>query len=164
MNNKKVKSLVAAIVIGTTLLTGCSSDKAPVVEDTAAMETTEPTISVTVGTNRIDIFEEQPEAKEFEAGEHIYMSRYHVRRSIGVENVSGVSITVPEGYQVLDFENYISLGGKIGTQQTYGVDVWFINDEKVLVKPVFNEGLGAYDYSQAGTVILEEKVEKELTK
>ncbi len=162
MESKKVISLVAALVVSAGLLTGCGSKDVPVVDNTSAVVTTEPVISVSGNYNKIDGFEKQPEEKVFEAGEHLFMKRYHLRdeANLNVQSLSGVSITVPEGYEVLDFENYISLAGKIGTQQTYGVDVWFINNEDVVVKPVYNEATRMYDYSQAGTVIEKEVIEE----
>ena len=86
------------------------------------------------------------------------MIRYDFFDELGyynAESVNSLSISVPDGYQVLNIENFNGLGGKIGTGQTYGVDIWYINNEKVLVDPVYNDSLEHYDYSQPGYLLLE---------
>lgn len=157
MKKKKVISLVLALAVSTGLMTGCSnSTQADVAKETESIvETIEPTV-VNNETNRLEAYEEMPEEKTFEAGEHAFMIRYNYLEELGYYSANGVvsaSIIVPEGYEILDVENYIGLGGKIGTSQTYGVDVWFINKERVCVIPVYNEAFDSYDYSQPGEVL-----------
>ncbi len=157
MEKRKVISLVLALAMSTGLMTGCgSSTQTDVVEDTQSIvETTKPAV-VDTETHRVDAYEEMPEVKVFEPGEHVFMIRYNLLDELGYSSSKGVnsaSISVPEGYEVLDLENYICLGGKIGTNQTYGVDVWFINNETVEVSPVYNKAFETYDYSQPGKVV-----------
>ncbi len=104
-----------------------------------------------------------PEVKVFEPGEHVFMVRYNLIDELGYSSSKGInsaSITVPEGYEVLDLENFTGLGNKVGTGQTYGVDVWYINSEVVEVTPVYNEAFDTYDYSQPGQVV-ESTISKE---
>lgn len=112
-------------------------------------------------TNGIDSFEKMPEVKVFEAGEHVFMIRYRLLKgSYGLAySINSASITVPDGYEVLDMENYNSQSVNHDNDQTYGVDVWYINNETVKVTPVYNEGFEAYDYSQPGVVVEQEVVE-----
>ncbi len=155
MEKRRAISLVLALAMSTGLLAGCeASTKTEVSDNTQSIvETVEPTI---VDSNRVDNYEEMPEVKVFEPGEHVFMIRYNYFDELGyrdAESVNSASITVPEGYEVLDVENFTALGNKIGTNQTYGVDVWFINNETVEVTPVFNKAFNSYDYSQAGKVV-----------
>lgn len=157
MKKRKVLSLVLALAMSTGLMTGCgNSTQTNVVEDTQSIiATTEPVV-VDKETNRIDAYEEMPEVKVFEPGEHVFMIRYNLIDELGYTSSKGInsaSITVPEGYEVLDLENFTALGNKVGTGQTYGVDVWYINNECVEVTPVYNEAFETYDYSQPGKVI-----------
>jgi hypothetical protein len=162
MEKKRVVSLVLALALSTGLLSGCSSKtQTDISDETIAMGNVqnEEKVDIPVVDNttyRIDSFEEVPESKEFDAGEHVFMIRYDLIDELGYQNaesINSLSLTVPEGYSILNMENFIGLGGKIGTCQTYGVDVWYINNEKVLVDPVYNESLEHYDYSQPGKVI-----------
>lgn len=157
MEKRKVISLVLVLAMSTGLMTGCgNSTQSDVVEDTqSVVETIAPSV-VDKDTNRVHSYEKMPEVKVFEPGEHVFMIRYNLLDELGYSSAKGVnsaSICVPEGYEILDLENYISLGSKIGTSQTYGVDVWFINNESVEVTPVYNEAFDSYDYSQPGKVI-----------
>ena len=164
MDKKRIISLTLALALSTGLLSGCSDKTKTEVSDNtesiviADSEKYEDTLSVVNGsTNRIDHFEEAPEIKEFDPGEHVFMVRYHLLDELGylnAESINSLSITVPEGYEILKLDNFVGLGGKIGTGQTYGVDVWFINNEKVAVKPVYNEIFRFYDYSQPGSVLI----------
>ena len=157
MEKRKVISLVLVLAMSTGLMTGCgNSTQTDVVEDTqSVVETITPSV-VDKDTNRVDAYEKMPEVKVFEPGEHVFMIRYNLVDELGYSSAKGVnstSISVPEGYEILDLENFISLGSKIGTCETYGVDVWFINNESVEVTPVYNESFDSYDYSQPGKVI-----------
>lgn len=165
MEKKKIISLTLALALSTSLLTGCgdktqahvSGDaESIVITDREQYEASLPVVNDS--SNRIDNFEVAPDVKEFEPGEHVFMIRYDLFDELGysnAESINSLSITVPDGYEILNLDNYIGLGGKIGTCQTYGVDVWYINNEKVVVEPVYNEAFKFYDYSQPGSVIVE---------
>lgn len=166
-NKKRIISLALASMISMGLLTGCGEKdtQAEEVESSQSIVTSETNIAEN-DINKLDSYDVEPEIKTFESGEHVFMIRYNYMDELGYDNAKAVdsaSISVPEGYKVLDVENYISLGGKIGTSQTYGVDVWFINNESVEVEPVFNEAFNSYDYSRPGKVITKEE-EFKLTK
>ncbi len=100
-----------------------------------------------------------PKSRTYEPYEHVFYLRYdNLTNERYSENVYGGQIVIPEGYEILEIENFnedIGYGS-----QTKGFDVWFINTKKVEVQPVYNEATGAYDYSEAGTVIEEELVEE----
>lgn len=73
--------------------------------------------------------------------------------SIETEEITGGSISIPEGYSVYDIDNFSS---KYRTgSETGGYDVWFQNDVPVEATKVYNEVLEIYDYSKPGTPILE---------
>ena len=155
--SNKVVSLVLALAMSTGLMTGCGpSAEANVAESTQSVVETIAPLVVDKDTNRVHSYEKMPEVKVFEPGEHVFMIRYNLLDELDYSSAKGVnsaSISVPEGYEILDLENYISLGSKIGTSQTYGVDVWYINNETVEVTPVYNEAFEFYDYSQPGKVV-----------
>lgn len=157
MEKRKVISLVLTLAMSTGLMTGCgNTTQTDVVEDTQSIAATIDPVVVDKGTNRIDNYEEMPEVKTYEAGEHVFMIRYNLLDELGYsssKSITGASIPVPEGYEILDMENFIGLGSKVGTGQTYGVDVWYINNEVVEVSPVYNEAFKFYDYSQPGKVV-----------
>ena len=124
MNKRRIISLALALAISTGLLSGCANQtQADVSEDTVVMDVvqTETKNEVSVvddSTYTIDNFDEVPESKEFDAGEHVFMIRYDILDELGYRNsesVNSLSITVPEGYSILNMENFIGLGGKIGT-------------------------------------------------
>lgn len=172
MDKKKIISLTLALAISTGLLSGCAKNtQAHVSGDPATIVVTDREQYIasngietdTSMGNEIDSFENSPGSREFEAGEHVFMVRYNFFDSLGYSNAESIdrlSISVPEGYEILNLENFIGLGSKIGTGQTYGVDVWYINNEKVLVRPYYNEKFEHYDYSQPGEVIELEKTEE----
>lgn len=105
-------------------------------------------------------YNEVPEAKTFEPGQHVIFMRYNYTGIAA--DFKGGSVKVPEGYEIMDIENYTN---KIGaSSQTRGADVWYVNTETVLVEPVYKDELqhggterGYYDYSSFGTVIEKDK-------
>ena len=168
MKKKRLISLTLALSLSAGLLTGCSKEndetqahvsgdpESVVITDTERYESSLPVVDES--TNQIIGYESAPQKKEFEPGTHIIMLRYDLLESLGysnAESINSLNIEIPEGYQVLDIENFDGLGYKIGTVQTYGVDIWLINNEKVLVQPVYNKIFGKYDYSQPGSVVNE---------
>ncbi len=177
MKKKKLVSLVLAMSIGLASLTGCAETtyaqeqvKEEVVEEEVKTEVEEDPINfeaIAAAANKIQQFEEMPEAKEYDPGEHLFMQRFDLLKQLNYQNakkINSIAIDVPEGYSVICMENFSAVGEFLGTTQTFGFDVWFINNEKVIVEPRFNEAFEHYDYSHAGTVVLEEKEEKQLTK
>lgn len=154
-NIKKTKAFKSATAISLCLalglsLTGCSTGgtvtenqkQKPAVEQVAVQEV------------------QAPENRTFEPYEHVFYLRYDtLTKKEFSERVYGGQIVIPEGYEILEIENFNEYRGY--GSQTRGFDVWFINTKKVEVKPVYNEAIGAYDYSEAGTVIEEELVEED---
>ena len=178
MEKKKIISLTLALALSTGLLSGCSNKtQAHVSGDPSAIVVTdreqylasnEIERESSLMDNQIDSFDKSPGSKEFDVGEHVFMVRYSYLESFNYsrsQNIDRLSITVPEGYEILSIENFSGQGYKLGTDQTYGTDVWYINNEKVLVQPIYNETFEHYDYSQPGVVIeLTENEEKILGK
>ena len=154
MNKGKVISLVLVLAMSTGLMTGCgNSTQTDVVDDTKSIVEQ---VVRSKDINRVDAYEEMPDVKFFEPGEHVFMIRYNFLDELVYPSAKGVnsaSISVPEGYEILDIENFTGLGKKVGTGQIYGVDVWYINNDYVEVAPVLNEAFGTYDYSQPGKVV-----------
>ncbi len=169
MKNTRLISLTLALALSTGLLTGCGEQTQAHVsgnEDMIVVTDREQYLASNDGQNtetdktqdvtKIEGYQVAPEEKEYEPYEHLFMIRYDFMEELGYANarmIDRASIVIPDGYEILELESFSSLGGKIGTNQTYGVDVWFINTEPVLVKPVYNEAFKQYDYSQPGTVI-----------
>ena len=107
--------------------------------------------------------EEVPEVVTYEPYEHVFYRRYNnlTKDSYATEVFSG-QIEIPEGYEILEINNYDE---KLGNgSQTGGFDVWFINNQPVEVTPVYNPSVGGYDYSQPGQVIVITSAEEAPTK
>lgn len=158
MKKRKVVSLVLVLGLSTSLLSGCASTtQTNMVENTESIiEENIDEVVVDANTNTIDKFDEMPDIRIYEPYEHIIMMRYNLLDNLisdCAEYVTGLSITAPEGYEILEIEDFQALGSKIGTSQSYGIDVWYVNTETVEVTPVFNEAFDFYDYSQPGKVI-----------
>ena len=160
--SNKVVSLVLALAMSTGLMTGCGpSPEANVAESTQSIVNTTvsfPRIStVDENTNGVDAYKQIPEVKVFEPGEHVFMIRYHYYDVDGdygfAFKVNSASISVPDGYEILDVENFNSADYQFSMTQTHGVDVWYINNETVEVAPVYNKTFEFYDYSQPGKVV-----------
>lgn len=108
--------------------------------------------NVAVETDSTDD-EKASETKYFDVGEHLYFERYYLGRTIYAENITGGSVSIPEGYSVYDIENF-TYPYRYGSE-TGGYDVWFLNDVPVEAEKVYNEVLEIYDYSEPGTPVLE---------
>lgn len=93
------------------------------------------------------------EEKYFDVGEHLFFERYSITDSADAPDVTGGSVSIPEGYSVYDIENFTRKYGR--GSETGGYDVWFINDVPVEVEKVYNEILEIYDYSEPGTPSLD---------
>ncbi len=91
------------------------------------------------------------EEKYFDVGEHMFFERYWLTGLIDAEDIDGGSITIPDGYSVYTIENFTKKYGN--GSETGGYDVWFVNDEPVEAKKVYNESLETYDYSEPGTPV-----------
>lgn len=97
--------------------------------------------------------------KTFEPYEHIFFVRVNLlTEKSSARKITGGNIIVPEGYTVLEIENF-SDRDSYGSQ-TEGYDIWFTNKVPVLVESIFNESLEKYDFSNFGTPIIDTK-EKE---
>ncbi len=167
MKKEKLVSLVLAMSIGLASLTGCTETtyvqeqvKEEVVEDitteTYATIVNNSSSIINEEFNIVDEYEVCPDEKVFEPGKHVFMVRYRIESGFSQrEFLEGLSVVIPDGYEILEFENYTSYDIK-GTQETYGFDVWFINTEPVLVKQKKNRILDVYDYSQPGILIKKE--------
>lgn len=127
MEKRKVISLVLTLAMSTGLMTGCGT-----VTNADVAENTQSVVETIV--NRVDNFEELPEVRKYEPGEHVFMIRFNLLEELGyssANSITSTSIPIPDGYEILDVENYNELGSKVGTGQTYGVDVWYINSKTV---------------------------------
>ena len=153
MEKRKIASILLAAAIATTLLTGCentgatmsNSSNSYAVEQVASQET------------------QIPKTKTYAPYEHVFYVRYsNLEKNKYAENVNGGQIEIPEGYEILEIENWNKEMYK--ASQTGGFDVWFINNKPVEVKSVYNKTTGSYDYSSPGTVIEMELEEEGPTK
>ncbi len=172
MEKKKVVSLALVSMISMGMLAGCGSTEM-IEEQTGAIKSDSPVVEESY---EISDFEKQyfeqyveiPEAKTFAPGEHVFFIRYSYTASS--ENFTSGRVEVPEGYEILEIENYNEYVGY--GSQTSGVDIWYINNESVVVEPVYKNEIrndrsrmGYYDYANFGTVIeLEQESNKSLTK
>ena len=97
--------------------------------------------------------------KVFEPYQHLFYVRNSTSNVEYSEKVTGGSVNIPEGYTVLDIENFTELSGY--GSQTGGYDIWYTNTKTVEVSAVYNESIDGYDYSHFGTVIEDEKTREE---
>lgn len=178
MKKRKVVSLALAGMLSMGLLSGCGaqdvqaevSKEPKVAEEIVDSEVVEEVVesdNTVTNWEAVESYVEKPESRTYGSYEHLFYKRVqNIGTSLVGANskiITGGSIEIPEGYEVLEINNFDGLGGKIGTQQTYGFDIWFINTVPVLVEPVYNEGSRCYDYSCPGTVIeLEQTSESEM--
>ena len=68
-------------------------------------------------------------------GNICFFERHYLTSSVDAQDITGGSISIPEGYSVYDIENFTrkySYGSETG-----GYDVWFINDVPVEVEVFF---------------------------
>ena len=146
MKKRKIVSLLLATTLSTSMLAGCANTNTERVTDTKQSPALE------------QVIEEQAlENRNYEPYEHVFFKRYYISNmgsSYYSEKKSGGQIEIPEGYEILEIENFTE---KIGYgSQTAGFDVWFINNKPVEVKSVYNNSLGIYDYSEPGVVVEQE--------
>lgn len=157
-NKKRVVSLALAGMISMGLLSGCGSKdtQAEVSNNAEVVEDVKEIVEVDE-KYYFEQYYEVPEAKVFEPGEHVFFIRYNY--STAPERVTSGRVDVPEGYEILEIENYTEHVG-YGSQSS-GVDIWYINNETVVVEPVYKKNeirrdssrYGFYDYANFGTVI-----------
>ena len=72
------------------------------------------------------VFETKWEHKKNRYNEDVSFKRYYLGGTIYAEDITGSSISIPEGYSVYDIENFNQEYGR--ASQTGGYDVWFLND------------------------------------
>ena len=98
MKKRKVASILLAAAIATTLLTGCdntgatmsNSSNSYAVEQVASQET------------------QIPKTKTYAPYEHVFYVRYsNLTNKRYSEKVSGGQIEIPEGYEILEIENWM---------------------------------------------------------
>lgn len=102
--------------------------------------------------------EEKETKKEFRPGEHVIFKRFVVNTCNHTEEADftfGSKLEIPEGYQIVSFKTKTystwNDGGRLFDRMF--VEIWCINNKRVLVTPVYNERLRKYDYSVPGTVV-----------
>lgn len=71
------------------------------------------------------------------------------------EDITGGAVSIPDGYEVFEIENYTSWTNR--REQTQGYDVWYINTSMVEVESIYNQSLKKYDYSHFGTIVEEKE-------
>jgi len=150
MKKRKIISVGLALLLSTGLLTGCGKTNTTPVTDTKPSPALEQAI----------VHEEKVENRVYEPFEHVFFKRYYNGyNTVGLsEKVSGGQIEIPEGYEILEIENFNELIAH--GSQTAGFDVWFINKKTVEVTAVYNEVFGYYDYSEPGKVLEQEITEE----
>lgn len=156
MEKRKVGALILSMGIAAALLSGCSLD-----QDTTEI-VTDTKKPATMATTQVEEEQRKIEKKKFAAGKHVYFKRYYNAENKYAEDIMGGQITIPEGYEILDIENFTEKYGK--GSQTGGFDVWFINNQEVEAEPIYNATYKTYDYSEPGRVteVLEEEKGPEL--
>lgn len=147
MNNKNARGALALTLgllvstLGTSGLTSCTSknqNESNVVEQSYESA-------------------EELDTKVFEPYTHVYFKRYDLLKhdmfsnKIFSKDVISGQIEIPEGYEILEIENFDELINR--GSQTRGFDVWFINNTTVEVNPTYNSFYEKYDYSEPGRVI-----------
>lgn len=142
-SKKTLMAIALASVIGVSSLTGCTE---------AAIEENqiESTVMEDEPVEEEPVEEEQiPEVRVFEPYTHVFFVRTY--NEPDTSTITGGQVEIPEGYEILDIENWAERSGY--GSRTPGYDVWFINTKTVEASLVYNEPLDIYDYSQPGTVI-----------
>ena len=153
-SKKNLMALALASVIGVSSLTGCT------VEETDENQI-ESTVMEDEPVEEEPVEEEQlPEVRIFEPYTHVFFARTY--NDPDTSTITGGQVEIPEGYEILDIENWAQKAGP--GSRTPGYDVWFINTKTVEASLVYNEPLDIYDYSQPGTVIEMTNEEEDQTK
>ncbi len=95
---------------------------------------------------------EKPSDQEFEPYEHVFYRRYELSDSyMNTSSITHGQVEIPEGYEILEIENYIDTKGRGSV--TKGFDVWFTNTETVTAEATYNEITRQYEYSTPGRVV-----------
>ncbi len=95
---------------------------------------------------------EKPSDQEFEPYEHVFYRRYELSDSyMNTSSITNGQVEIPEGYEILEIENYIDTKGRGSV--TKGFDVWFTNTETVTAEATYNEITRQYEYSTPGKVV-----------
>ena len=98
---------------------------------------------------------EKPEDQTFEPYEHVFYRRFELLdHDEYTGNISGGQVEIPEGYEILEIENYTE--EKTRGSYTKGFDVWYINTEPVIAEATYNPNTQRYEYSTPGEVIQNE--------
>lgn len=143
-SKKNLMAIALASVIGVSSLTGCNA------VETEENQTESIEMEEVSNEEEVLVEEEQNfENKVFEPYTHVYYVRTY--NPSEPSTIKGGQVEIPEGYEILDIENWTQKHG-YGSRNA-GYDIWFINNKTVEVSPVYNETIGTYDYSQPGTVI-----------
>lgn len=137
----------SAVIAVSLVIVAASGLRSVIAKEEESTATTEPIVSIISDEENI------PAPVVYQPYEHVYM-----RSSYCDYDSSGLQISVPEGYEILDVTTTID---KSNTNKMI-IDIWFVNTQTVEVQPVYNEDLECYDYSNPGIVI--EPNEPNLTK
>lgn len=168
---RKIKKLAVYSTIGAlvmTNITGCLGQRKEVAEkgkkDTC-IETTQTEEEIFNNNSSLEHLQEhvkEGETRIFEPYQHLFFVRVDLYSQTGEynpENISGLSVSLPEGYKVLTIENFSIYKG-----ETAGYDIWFTNEVPVEVTSIYNEALEAYDFSHFGLPVEEKENEETIQK
>lgn len=139
MDKRRIASLALSGVLATTMLSGCSFRDEQILTE----QKNRPVLE--------QVSETQLEKKVYPPYEHVFFKRYYSSKGHYAEKILGGQVEIPEGYEILEIENFNEKYGY--GSQTGGFDVWFINNEPVEVSPIYNQILEIYDYSEPGSVV-----------
>ncbi len=143
MDKRKIASLALSGVLATAMLSGCSNNDNDQQRKLLAEEKNSPTLE--------QVADAQLQKKIYLPYEHVFFKRYYSSKNVYAERVLGGQVEIPEGYEILEIENFNEKYGY--GSQTGGFDIWFINKDTVEVTPVYNQILEIYDYSEPGSVV-----------
>lgn len=104
------------------------------------------------------------ETRIFEPYQHLFFVRvdlFSITEELKSQKINGGSVNIPEGYKVLTIENFNAYSPH---SQTRGYDIWFTNEVPVEVTSIYNEELGAYDFSHFGLPVEEKENEETIQK
>jgi len=154
MKKRKILYLAGLGLATSLALTGCK-------KTTTGETETETVLKERFIHEALDYYREEPEEKEYAPYEHYffitYSPAYIQGKKIGnvtIDYTERGSISVPKGYCIVGVSG-MSDGSKYTS--TESVLIWYTNTEPVIVKPVYNEDIKMYDYSEFGTPIELEK-------
>ena len=161
---KGIKKLVTYSTISTLSLaciTGCLNKSSNDEKNVRIEKTTEEENNVTA-IKELEENVKKEDKKIFAPYKHLFYVRFdnlksgndgmHITTS---EDITGGAVSIPDGYDVFEIENFSSRIGR--GSQTQGYDVWYMNTTPVEVEAVYNQSLKKYDYSHFGTMIEEKE-------